>query len=99
MPTRIQLKRTKGWRKPEGAVVVTRATKWGNPFKIGPDGTREDCVEKYRRWLPHSGLDPMELRGKDLCCFCALDKPCHADVLLAAANRDAEAHSPRRRCP
>lgn len=36
MPERIQLRRAKGWRKPSGAVVVTRASKfWGNPFKIG----------------------------------------------------------------
>lgn len=31
-PKRIQLRRTKGWRKPEGAVVVSRPSKWGNPF-------------------------------------------------------------------
>lgn len=31
-PCRVQLKRTKGWRKPEGAIVVSRPTKWGNPF-------------------------------------------------------------------
>lgn len=35
MPRRIQLSRTKGWRKPAGAVVVARPTKWGNPFAIG----------------------------------------------------------------
>ena len=34
-PKRIQLRRTKGWRKPDGAIVVTRGTDWGNPFKIG----------------------------------------------------------------
>ena len=28
------------------------------------------------------------LRGKDLACWCPLDKPCHADVLLELANRD-----------
>jgi hypothetical protein len=33
-----------------------------------------------------------ELRGKDLMCWCSLDKPCHADVLLELANRP-----PRRR--
>lgn len=33
-PRRIQLRRTKGWRKPEGAVSVARPTKWGNPFKL-----------------------------------------------------------------
>jgi hypothetical protein len=38
MPQRIQLRRTKGWRKPEGAIVVARPTKWGNPFKV--DGRR-----------------------------------------------------------
>lgn len=33
-PQRIQLRRTKGWRKPVGAVVVARPTKWGNPVTI-----------------------------------------------------------------
>ena len=27
-----------------------------------------------------------ELRGKNLSCWCDLDKPCHADVLLEMAN-------------
>ena len=39
MAERIQLKRTKGWRLPEGAVNVARHSsgwsKWGNPFRIG----------------------------------------------------------------
>lgn len=35
MPRRIQRKRTKGWRMPEGAVYVGRPTKWGNPFRVG----------------------------------------------------------------
>lgn len=34
MPNRIQLRR-KGWRKPEGAVVVSRQSKWGNPHVPG----------------------------------------------------------------
>jgi hypothetical protein len=28
-----------------------------------------------------------ELVGKNLCCWCPLDQPCHADVLLEIANR------------
>ena len=28
----------------------------------------------------------LELRGKDLACWCPLDAPCHADVLLDIAN-------------
>lgn len=35
MPERIQLRRTKGWQKPQGAIVVSRPSKWGNPFAIG----------------------------------------------------------------
>jgi hypothetical protein len=31
-----------------------------------------------------------ELKGKNLACFCRLDQPCHADVLLGIANRDRE---------
>ena len=27
------------------------------------------------------------LRGKDLACWCPLDQPCHADVLIEFANR------------
>jgi hypothetical protein len=30
------------------------------------------------------------LRGKNLACWCALDKPCHADVLLEIANASKE---------
>lgn len=35
MPERIQRRRTKGWRAPEGAVYVGRGSKYGNPFRIG----------------------------------------------------------------
>lgn len=34
-PKRIQRKRTRGWRLPEGATCVDRSTRYGNPFKIG----------------------------------------------------------------
>lgn len=35
-------------------------------------------------------LDNLEsLRGKNLACFCKLDEPCHADVLLELANKSA----------
>ncbi len=33
-PHRIQRKRTKGWKLPEGTVVVDRSTKFGNPFPV-----------------------------------------------------------------
>ena len=36
MPKRIQRRRTRGWRMPEGAIYVGRPTKWGNPYLVGP---------------------------------------------------------------
>lgn len=53
-PQRIQRKRTRGWRMPEGAVYVGRPTRWGNPFVTGSrvsiagvqhDGLVFDCFE------------------------------------------------------
>jgi hypothetical protein len=91
---RIQLRRTKGWRKADGAVVVARPTRWGNPFPV-VNGDRELAVARFREWIkgPHSAIaaeDLAWLRGKDLCCWCPLDGPCHADVLLELANKDGD---------
>jgi hypothetical protein len=38
MPARIQRLRTKGWRKPEGALFVGRGSGWGNSWRIGSTG-------------------------------------------------------------
>ncbi|WP_341394043.1 DUF4326 domain-containing protein [Arthrobacter sp. G119Y2] len=40
IPQRIQRQRTKGWRKPEGAVYVGRGSKWGNPYVVGKTQVR-----------------------------------------------------------
>ena len=85
-PKRIQRSRRAGWHMPEGAVYVGRPTKWGNPYRVEGRG-RAEAVELFRRNFFYSGLDATELRGKDLVCWCPLDEPCHADVLLELANR------------
>lgn len=36
--------------------------------------------------MPTVEMIRAELRGKDLACWCRLDQPCHADVLLDIAN-------------
>lgn len=69
-----------------GKVYIGRPSKWGNPYMIGKDGTREEVIEKYESWLfvgksDLRFLDLMELVGKDLVCWCA-PLPCHGDVLL-----------------
>jgi hypothetical protein len=49
MPRRIQLRRTKGWRMPEGAIKVDRSTRWGNPWRIGELGI-PDAATAVRRF-------------------------------------------------
>ena len=115
-PKRIQQHRTKGWRKPEGAIAVGRPSRWGNPYRViavrasGPfDVVRADgvflgqatgielartiAVERYRHALeqfwagyPRPSEIRAELAGRDLMCWCPLNEPCHADVLLEIAN-------------
>ena len=112
-PTRIRLSRAKGWRKPENCVVVSRPSKFGNPFTVKScieagfaddvPQARRVCTDAFRDWLSGddwaAGSGPAweqrlrdylaalpELRGKDLACWCPLDGPCHADVLLALVN-------------
>lgn len=50
-PTRIQLSRRKGWKMPPNTVKVDRTTKWGNPFEVGRDGRREECVILFATML------------------------------------------------
>lgn len=106
-PKRIQMRRTKGWRKPEGAVYVGRPGKWGNPFPVGRPGPlgrqasdnagaagffadmMHDPEMRARAGYPSDEEIRRDLRGKDLMCFCPLDQPCHADVLLELANKDS----------
>jgi hypothetical protein len=104
MPKRIQRKRTKDWKMPDNAVYVGRPSRWGNdnkvgdpyPFTEGHPCTLEDVIWLYevdmRTMDTIGGLDAFlaPLRGKDLACWCPLDQPCHADVLLKLANREQE---------
>lgn len=77
---------------PEGAVYIGRGSPYGNPFKIGEDGTRLEVIEKFRQYAFNNmellGRVRAELPGKDLVCFCA-PKKCHGDVLLEIANGNA----------
>lgn len=51
------------------------------------DGT-EFYNKDLQYWADYfENLDLTELKGKDLACWCALDKPCHADILLKYANK------------
>lgn len=68
--------------------VDKHSFKWGNPFVIGEDGTREQVIELYKNWiLTQSFLlkSLPELRNKILGCWCD-KKSCHGDVLIELLN-------------
>lgn len=57
---RIQRKRTKGWRIPEGVVFVGRPTKWGNPFRLN-----HGCIE-FRPELCYPAECIIDPKGRKL---------------------------------
>lgn len=67
-------------------VYIGRGSYWGNPFRVGKDGTRDQCIQKFSEYVVKFNEKEMEdflrpLRGKDLICFCAPNR-CHGDILL-----------------
>ena len=75
-----------------GVIRIDRRTRWGNPWAVGPDGTRAEVIERYRHDLwrrIRAGEIALEdlaaLHGKThYLCWCA-PRPCHGDVLARAA--------------
>lgn len=73
-------------KKDKYDIYIGRPSKFGNPFAIGKDGTREEVIEKYKEWITNGdGMyllkDLHELEGKVLGCWCT-PKACHGDVLI-----------------
>jgi hypothetical protein len=63
-------------------------SKWANPFKLGPDGDRDQVLAKYRDWIqtqPELLAQVGELRGKVLACWCK-PEACHGDILSELAE-------------
>jgi len=72
-------------------VYIGRPSIWGNPYQIGPDGTRDEVLQKFKQYLlegqGREELEPRldEMVGKRLGCYCA-PKHCHGDLLAYRAN-------------
>jgi len=80
-------------------LLIDRTTLFGNPFRIGVDGTRKEVVLKHRHWIT-GVFGPDVIRGYDrrkvreeivkrpnevFGCWCA-PRACHGDSLLEIAN-------------
>lgn len=56
--------------------------------------SQQQAVEAFRGFCEHAigssfvSAVRAKLRGKNLACWCPLDQPCHAEVLLELANAD-----------
>jgi hypothetical protein len=89
-PNTVKVSRPSKWGNPFHVVDVLDAY-CGDRIEAAAD-----CVRSYRRWISESddayvtlvsAVDARrELRGKNLACWCRLNEPCHADVLLELAN-------------
>jgi hypothetical protein len=70
-------------------VYIGRPSKWGNPFMIGLDGTREEVIKQYNDWIMTQydlvKAAKIELKGKILGCWCS-PLACHGDILVEIAN-------------
>jgi Domain of unknown function (DUF4326) len=97
-PIRVQRKRIKGWKMPENTIYVGRPTKFGNPAKVGeiwltdfpPIENNQKAVYLFEDYFLNNLLlqeqAKSELKGKNLACFCNLNEPCHADILIKFVN-------------
>lgn len=78
-------------KKAKHDVYIGRGSIWGNPFVIGPDGDRQEVIDKFRKWLLTQprliARARLELRDSVLGCWCA-PLACHGDVLRAVAEAD-----------
>lgn len=57
----------------------------GRPSRTGSIRIACEAMAGYPRRAKLVARLP-ELRGKNLACWCSLNRPCHADVLLELAN-------------
>jgi len=90
---------------PPNTLKVDRSTKWGNPFVVGKPGGvyTAKVMDRRHAWQLFTSVAfdneqlgaaaRIELRGKNLACWCPLPEPyqsdeCHAAVLLQIANAE-----------
>lgn len=69
-------------------VFIGRPSKFGNPFKIGRDGNREQVIKKFKKYFcQRLKNDPAFKKSvqnlidvETIGCYCA-PEPCHGDII------------------
>ena len=99
----VKVDRTTRWGNPYVVHTHDRCLDGLRPCTLRDDqwpaDDRADAVRLFRHSLlfpvlhqpryPDQDEIRFHLRGHDLACWCPLDQPCHADVLLELANQEA----------
>lgn len=88
-PDAVIVARPSKWGNPARVGDITPV--WRETLGWPERHTRESAVDAFRRFVESRGATyrraiRTELAGHDLACWCPLDQPCHADVLLELAN-------------
>lgn len=90
-PNTVSVARPTKWGNPfvgDAAAAVEAFRQWWQgscSVSVGPD----EPIKRMAFIPAHERPSLASLRGKNLACWCKLDAPCHADVLLELANREA----------
>lgn len=65
-----------------------KSSNFANPYKIGKDGTREEVLEKYKKYIidkinnnPELMRELNSMKGKKLGCWCFPER-CRGNILL-----------------
>jgi hypothetical protein len=74
--------RQAGKRPAPDRVYVGRPSKWGNPFVIGRDGSRDEVIAKYHAWIVRQ---PALCRHRADDLFSSNNAPYRRNVLRCAS--------------
>lgn len=91
-PGTVKVDRSTRWGNPFNATQTYTNHLGGVILQLRERPSLARCLDLFQAYaigvqiVDPEWLEP--LRGKNLACWCALDQPCHADVLLELANRN-----------
>ena len=78
----------------EKGVYIGRGSTFGNPYRVGLDGTRTEVIQRYREYFYGRISSDLafrkaveDLAGKRLLCYCR-PKACHGDVIVEYLDGD-----------
>jgi hypothetical protein len=78
-----------GGALPPHSTYCGRGTPFGNPYRIGPDGSRDEVIDRYIAERSQDeaflALVRRQLKGRHLVCHCAPER-CHCEWLREVAN-------------